>query len=420
LQTRDLLFLQFINELLEYDPERRLTPVNALRHPFLSALFPFDLFERSLAVEAVDMNEILMDAAADSPMRLNRQPLDAANENPITAPEIEDITRPTSAISSITLATLPDSNPGTAANRSTIFPSAQSSFQPCKRHSNEFNSLINYQSTKLVVESDMMDFIETSPEITMHSVAAQTDFHGEEFAQAIIKLKEHPATAATTPASNEPREKSEPHQSPPVSSSSDHVNNQSNEDDVLTDTAEEKENSVAENSSISTSSARSINTLDSAKSVTTNRTSVFNHVDSMEAVAAADLSSPIPTVRSSKKRKLLLLQQQQEQKQQRQSQTEIRTTPSSPRISELLRLNSSFSSSANSAFVVPSKSRRASGSQNVNSRQSTRLERPTIIVMGRTRRQAAAIKQKTNQPTDIVLDRDLLRTKRSMSPSEFL
>lgn len=47
LDTRDLYFLRFVNELLEYDPRRRLDPASAMLHPFLASLFPMELCVRS-------------------------------------------------------------------------------------------------------------------------------------------------------------------------------------------------------------------------------------------------------------------------------------------------------------------------------------------------------------------------------------
>jgi len=41
LKKHDHHFITFIQGLLEFDPKKRLTPQQALLHPFLSSLFPF-------------------------------------------------------------------------------------------------------------------------------------------------------------------------------------------------------------------------------------------------------------------------------------------------------------------------------------------------------------------------------------------
>ena len=41
--SRDPHFINFIFGLLEFDPAKRLTPTQALAHPFLASLFPFAL-----------------------------------------------------------------------------------------------------------------------------------------------------------------------------------------------------------------------------------------------------------------------------------------------------------------------------------------------------------------------------------------
>ena len=48
LGTSDLTFLEFIYEILEYDPRKRLTPRDALLHPFLASIGPFELISTSV------------------------------------------------------------------------------------------------------------------------------------------------------------------------------------------------------------------------------------------------------------------------------------------------------------------------------------------------------------------------------------
>ena len=41
LQIKDAHLIDFIDRCLEYDPDLRMTPAQALRHPFIAPLFPF-------------------------------------------------------------------------------------------------------------------------------------------------------------------------------------------------------------------------------------------------------------------------------------------------------------------------------------------------------------------------------------------
>ena len=53
LNTNNMDFVKFIDEIFNYDSSKRLTPTEALCHTFLAPLFPFALFYTNHAIDSV-------------------------------------------------------------------------------------------------------------------------------------------------------------------------------------------------------------------------------------------------------------------------------------------------------------------------------------------------------------------------------
>jgi len=53
LNTNNMDFVKFIDEIFNYDSSKRLTPTEALCHIFFAPLFPFTLFYTNHAIDSV-------------------------------------------------------------------------------------------------------------------------------------------------------------------------------------------------------------------------------------------------------------------------------------------------------------------------------------------------------------------------------
>jgi serine/threonine protein kinase len=99
MRVHDANFVQFIQGLLEYDPVKRMTPQQALLHPFIAKMFPFAIaFPNTNIVQPTV-------SAVSSPVVTNKRPFDMVDKRQDQTPPrklqiIESRTHTASAIRS--------------------------------------------------------------------------------------------------------------------------------------------------------------------------------------------------------------------------------------------------------------------------------------------------------------------------------